>query len=104
MENEKKNNKRYDDNVIFRASLVVLVVFLAMIPLTISATPGIALWEQIWIAFALSAIGVLFGVLLLGVAAEVGRRIHAISHACLKAVRGDRGEATQNENNALQAG
>lgn len=85
---DKKVN-RYSDRVIGRAIIVTLILFVGAIPLSISATPGMSLVEQVGIALGVSAIAVLLGVLMLGIAVETAQRIRVTSDACLKAVRGD---------------
>ena len=89
--NEMKTKKsRFDETVIGKALLVMLVLFVGLTPLSISATPGLPLWEQIWVAFATASITTLTGLLMLGLICEGARRVRSFSETCLRAVRGDR--------------
>ena len=94
---QAKKSSRYCDRVIGRTFVVMLVLFVGMIPLTINAMPAIGLWEQVWIAFAVSAVGVLTGLAFLGIAAETARCIRSACDSCLKAIRGD---ARKNDDDA----
>lgn len=92
MDNE---NKKHNDTILIRAGIAFLILFAASTPVSVTVLQGLPVLEAVWVAFAISAITVLFVMLVGGIISECVKRVRAISESSVRAIRGEReaGEA-----------
>lgn len=100
-QNMEIKKSRLNDNAIVRMLIVLMVLFVGLTPLAISLLPGLPLLEQLWVAFAVSAITTLSVVLMLGIISELAMRLHRFGYECFRAIRGDRDRGQNRDRNAL---